>query len=144
MHDICDVMHSCIRLSCKCTELFDICVLRLFTWPLFQNESDCPSYPTERYTVDIRGVQVADLTADAVQSLAINHSNSSVTLSLPLLSQPLPENAVTLNMTKYDTVPTNRSDVKGSIVTDGDMGDISCILWAGIGFSTQERYYLSS
>ena len=82
-----------------------------------QNESDCPGYPTERYTVDVDGVQVADLTADAVQSLAINHANGSVTLSLPL-SQPLPENAVTLNMTKYNTVPTNRSDNMGNIVTE--------------------------
>ena len=62
-------------------------------------------------------MQVADLTADAVQFLAINHANGSVTLSL-LLSQPLPENAVTLNMTKYNTVPTNRSDVTGNIVTE--------------------------
>ena len=62
-------------------------------------------------------MQVADLTADAVQSLAINHTNGSVTLSLPL-NQPLLENAVTLNMTKYNTVPTNRSDDKGNIVTE--------------------------
>ena len=62
-------------------------------------------------------MQVADLTADAVQSLAINHANGSVTLSLRL-SQPLPENAVTLNMTKYNTVPTNRSDDTGNIVTE--------------------------
>ena len=89
----------------------------LCTWPLLQNESDCPGYPTERYTVDVDGVQVADLTADTVQSLAINHANGSVTLSLPL-SQPLPENAVTLNMTKYNTVPTNRSDNRGNIVTE--------------------------
>ena len=58
------------------------------------------------------------MTADAVQSLAINHTNGSVTLSLPLLNQPLPENAVTLNMTKYNTVPTNRSDDMGNIVTE--------------------------
>ena len=57
------------------------------------------------------------MTADAVQSLAINHANGSVTLSLRL-SQPLPENAVTLNMTKYNTVPTNRSDNMGNIVTE--------------------------
>ena len=63
-------------------------------------------------------MQVADLTADAVQSLAINHTNGSVTLFLPLLSQPLPENAVTLNMTKYNTVLTNRSDDTGNIVTE--------------------------
>ena len=58
------------------------------------------------------------MTADPVQSLAINHANGSVTLSLPLLSQPLQENAVTLNMTKYNTVPTNKSDVTGNIVTE--------------------------
>ena len=57
------------------------------------------------------------MTADAVQSLAINHANGSVTLSLRL-SQPLPENAVTLNMTKYNTVPTNRSDVVENLVTE--------------------------
>jgi len=73
---------------------------------------------TERYTVDVDGVQVADLTADTVQSLAINHANGSVTLFLPLLNQPLPENGVTLNMTKYNTVPTNRSDDTGNIVTE--------------------------
>ena len=115
MHDIvmlCDIMRS---LSFKCTELFDLYVLLLCTWTLLQNEPDCPGYPTEWYTVDIDGVQVADLTA--VQSLATNHANDSVTLSLPL-SQPLPENAVTLNMTKYNTVPTNRSDEMGNIVTE--------------------------
>jgi len=63
-------------------------------------------------------VQVADLTEDAVQSLAIIHTNGSVTLFLPLLNQLLPENAVTLNMTKYNTVPTNRSNVTGNIVTE--------------------------
>ena len=109
---------SCIRLSFKCTELFDLYIPLLCTWPLFQYEPDCPGYPTERYTVDVDGVQVADLTADAVQSLAINHANGSVTLFLPLLNQPLPENAVTLIMTKYNTVPTNRSDVTGNIVTE--------------------------
>ena len=61
---------------------------------------------------------MADLTADAVQFLAINHTNGSVTLFLPLLSQPLPENAVTLIMTKYNMVPTNMSDVTGNIVTE--------------------------
>ena len=55
------------------------------------------------------------MTADAVQSLAINHANGSVTLSLPL-SQSLSDNAVTL--TKYNTVSTNRSDVTGNIVTE--------------------------
>ena len=57
------------------------------------------------------------MTADAVQSLAINYANGSVILSLRL-NQPLPENAVTLNMTKYNTVPTNRSDNTGNIVTE--------------------------
>ena len=57
------------------------------------------------------------MTADAVQSLAINHADGSVTLSLSL-NQPLPENAVKLNMTKYNTVPTNSSDVTGNIVTE--------------------------
>ena len=85
---------------------------------LFQNESDCPGYPTEWFTVDVDGVQVADLTADAVHALAIKHANGSVTLFLPLLNQSLPENAVTLNMTKYNAVPTNRSGVTGNIVTE--------------------------
>ena len=88
------------------------------TYIPFQNEPDCPGYSTEWYIVDVDGVQFADLTADAVQSLAINHANGSVTLFLPLLNQELPENAVTLNMTKYNTVPTNRSDVTGDIVTE--------------------------
>ena len=57
------------------------------------------------------------MTADAVQSLAISHANGSVTLFLPL-NQPLPQNAVTLNMTKYNTVSTNRSDGTGNIVTE--------------------------
>ena len=57
------------------------------------------------------------MTADAVQSQAINHANGSVTLSLPL-NHSLPENVVTLIMTKYNTVATNRSDVKGNIVTE--------------------------
>ena len=63
-------------------------------------------------------MKVADLTADAVQFLAINHADGSVTLFLPLLNQALPEDAVTLNMTKYNTVPTSRSDVTGTIVTE--------------------------
>ena len=51
-------------------------------------------------------------------SLAINHANGSVNLSLPL-SQPLPENA--LNMTKFNTVLTSMSDITcdmGNIVTE--------------------------
>ena len=85
-----------------------------FTTTLFQYEPDCPGYPTERYTVDVDGVQVANMTADEVQS--INHVNSSVTLSLPL-TQRLSENAVTVNLTMFNTVPTNRSDDMGNIVT---------------------------
>ena len=57
------------------------------------------------------------MTADTVQFLAIIHANGSVTLYLPQ-SQPLPEDAETLNMTKYNTVPTNRSDDTGNIVTE--------------------------
>ena len=83
----------------------------------FQNEPDCPGYPTERFTVDVDGVRVADLTADEFQSKITDLSNGFLTLSLPL-SQPLPQNAVTLNMTKYNTVPTNRSDDMGNIVTE--------------------------
>ena len=78
---------------------------RLSTFTYSYQES-CSLYP--RYTPYF---------SDAVQSLAINHTDGSVTLSLPL-NQPLPENAVTLNMTKYNTVPTNRSDVTGNIVTE--------------------------
>ena len=84
---------------------------------LFQYEPDCPGYPTEQYTVDVDGVQVADLTAEEVQSLATNHGNDSVTLSLPL-TQRLSENAVAVNMTKFNTVPTNRSDDIGNVVTE--------------------------
>ena len=84
---------------------------------IFQYEPDCPGYPTERYTVDVDGVQVADLTADEFQSKMTDLSNGFLTLFLPL-NQALPENAVTLNMTKYNTVPTNRSDVMGNIVTE--------------------------
>ena len=74
--------------------------------------------PLSGTQLTLNGVQLADLTVDAVQSLAINRANGSVTLFLPLLNQPLPENAVTLNMTKYNTVFTNRSDVTGNIVTE--------------------------
>ena len=88
-----------------------------FFTTLFQYEPDCPDYPTERYTVDVDGVQVANMTAGEVQSLAINHVNGSVTLSLPL-TQRLSESAVTVNMTKFNTVPTNRSDDMGNFVTE--------------------------
>ena len=107
----CDVMHSSGSSSNTLNCL-------TYTYILFQNEPDCPGYPTEWFTVDVDGVQVADLTANAVQSLTIKHANGSVTLSLPLLSQPLPENAVTLNMTKYNAVPTNRSDDTGNIAIE--------------------------
>ena len=77
--------------------------LTLYSWrfvSIFQNESDCPGYPTEWYTVDGDGVQIADMTADEFQSKIIDLSNGFLTLFLPL-SQPLLENAVTLNMTKF-------------------------------------------
>ena len=88
------------------------CIICLF----LQYESDCPGYPTERYTVDIDGVQVANMTADELESLTTIHTNRSVTLSLPL-TQRLSEEAVTVNMTKLNTVPTNMSDDMGNTVT---------------------------
>ena len=66
--------------------------------------------------MDIDGVQVANMTADEFQSKITDHSNGSVTLSLPL-TQRLSEEAVTVNMTKFNTVPTNTSDDMGNIVT---------------------------
>ena len=66
--------------------------------------------------MDIDGVQVANLTADEFRSLTTNHSDGSVTLSL-CLAKPLPENATTVNMTKFNTVPTDMSDDMGNIVT---------------------------
>ena len=80
-----------------------------------QYEPDCPGYPTERYTVDIDGVQVANMTVDEFQSRITNHTNGFATLSLP---QWLPEKAMTVNMTKFNTVPTNMSDDTGNIVTE--------------------------
>ena len=69
-------------------------------------------------TASLVALWVATMTIQtAVQSLAINHADGSVILYLPL-SQPLPENAVTLNMAKYNTVPTNRRDDMGNIVTE--------------------------
>ena len=57
------------------------------------------------------------MSADEFQSLvAGNYTNDSVTLSLPL-TQRLPEKAMTVNMTKFNTVPTNMSDDMGNIVT---------------------------
>ena len=74
--------------------------------------------------MDIDGVQVANMTAD--QSLTTNHTNDSVTLSLPL-AQRLSENATTLNMTKFNTVPTNMSDDMGNIVTEPETWRTSAI-----------------
>ena len=82
-----------------------------------QYEPDCPGYPNERYTVDIDGVQVADMTADEFQSRVTDFSNGFVTLSLPL-TQRLPEKTLTVNMSKFNTVPTNMSDDMGNIVTE--------------------------
>ena len=82
-----------------------------------QYEPDCPGYPTERYTVDIDGVQVADMTADKFQSRITDLSNGFATLSL-LLTPRLPEKAMTVNMSKINTVPTNMSDDMGNIVTE--------------------------
>ena len=91
--------------SCSCTGL------------MFQYEPDCPGSPTEWYTVDIVGVQVANMTADEFQSLSTSYPNGSVTRSLAL-TQRLSEEAVTVNMTKFNTVPTNMSDDMGNIVTE--------------------------
>ena len=82
-----------------------------------QYEPDCPGYPTEWYTVDIDGVQVADMTADKFQSRITDLSNGFATLSLPL-TQRLPETTKMVNMTKFNTVPTNMSDDMGNIVTE--------------------------
>ena len=66
--------------------------------------------------MDIDGVQVANMTVIHFQSLTTCRTNGSVTLSLPL-TQRLSEEAVTVNMTKFNTVPTNISDDMGNIVT---------------------------
>ena len=55
------------------------------------------------------------MTADEFQCRIINHTNGSATLSLSL-TQRLPEKAMTVNMTKFTTVPTNMSDSSGNIV----------------------------
>ena len=67
--------------------------------------------------MDIDGVQIANMTPDEFQSLITNHTSSSVTLFLPL-TQRLSEEAMTVNMTKFNTVPTNMSDDMGNIVTE--------------------------
>ena len=73
----------------------------------------------ERYAVDIDGVQlqVANMTADEFHSKITDHSNGFVTVSLPL-TQRLSKKAVTVNMTKFNTVPTNMRDGMGNIVTE--------------------------
>ena len=65
--------------------------------------------------MDIDGVQVANMTADELLSLTTNHVNGTVTLPL---TQRLSEEAVTVNMTKFNTVPANMSDDMGNIVTE--------------------------
>ena len=57
------------------------------------------------------------MSVDEFQSRIANHTNGSVTLSLPL-TQQLPEKAMTVNMTKFNSVPTNMSDDMGNIVTE--------------------------
>ena len=66
--------------------------------------------------MDIDGVQVANMTADEFHSKITDHSNGFVTLSLSL-TQRLSE-TVAVNMTKFNTVPTNMSDDMGNIVTE--------------------------
>ena len=74
--------------------------------------------------MDIDGVQVANMTADEFHSLTTSHAGISMTLSLPL-TQPLLENATTVSMTKFNTVPTNMSDDMGNIVTENVTWSIS-------------------
>ena len=57
------------------------------------------------------------MTADEFMSRITNHTNGSVTLFLPL-TQRLTEKAMTVNMTKFNTVPTNMSDDMGNVVTE--------------------------
>ena len=57
------------------------------------------------------------MTADEFQSRITDLSNGFATLSLPL-TQRLPEKAMTVNMTKFNTVSTNMSDDMGNIVTE--------------------------
>ena len=69
--------------------------------------------------MDINGVHVVNMTADEFHSRITDHSNGFVTLSLPLMiTQQLSKEAVTVNMTKFNTVPTNMSDDMGNIVTE--------------------------
>ena len=117
-------MTAMIKTLCFClptAELLAIVVTMVIvlhaSFASLQYEPDCPVYPTERYTVDIDGVQVADMTEDQFQSRITELSNGFATLSLPL-TQRLPEKAMTVNMTKFNTVPTNMSDDMGTIVTE--------------------------
>ena len=57
------------------------------------------------------------MSADEFQyQISTNRTNGFVTLSLPL-TQWLPEKGLTVNMTKFNTVPTYTSDDMGNIVT---------------------------
>ena len=67
--------------------------------------------------MDIDRVQFVVMTADEFHSKITDHLNGFVTLSLSL-TQRLSEEAVTVNMTKFNTVPTNTSDDMGNIVTE--------------------------
>ena len=58
------------------------------------------------------------MTADEFQSRITDLSNGFATLSLSLTTQRLPEKTMTVNMTKFNTVPTNMSDDMGNIVTE--------------------------
>ena len=63
--------------------------------------------------------KVVDLIADEVQST--NHTNGSVILFLPLRQWPTDKNVVdrmTVDITKFNTVPTNKSEDIGNIVIE--------------------------
>ena len=63
------------------------------------------------------------MAADEFQSRITDLSNGFATLSLPL-TQWLPEKAVTVNMTKFNTVPTNISDDMGTWRTSAVFGEM--------------------
>ena len=109
------IMHYSIS-DCHLLYNYGYCKHALFVHSFSIYEPDCPGYPTERYTVDIDGVQVANMTADEFHSKITAISNRHETLSLPL-TQRLSEEAVTVNMIKFNTVPTNMSDDMGNTVT---------------------------
>ena len=106
-----------------------------------QYEPDCPGYPTEQYTVDIDGVQVADMATDEFQSRITELSNGFATLALPL-AQRLPEKALTVNMTKFNTVHTNMSDDMGNIVTKMVTWGTSAV-FGEMGLSSYIRTYVN-